>query len=151
MQQTYSCCMSMPPSHHTQCPHQAGVELLDRIRVSSQLREHQLWHAADLLSFDARSGATGRRFSELMAGNALVEASLLLALVQSPSRQLSTLQRRDDGWVCHLTYAQAKRTKRATGQHPDLAAAVLTATIRSLLAPPTAPISSTREIQPCGM
>jgi hypothetical protein len=109
------------------------MEFLHRIEISPQLREHQVWDAARILSFDPSTGKIGRRFSELMACNALVDAALLIAAVQSPPRRVSTLHQTSTGWLCYLKYGSPERIKRVKGEHPDLAAALLVAIIRSLI------------------
>lgn len=113
--------------------HLAETEFLHRVEISPQLREHQVWDAVRILSFDPRGGKTGQRFSELMASDALVDAALLIAASQSPPRRISTLHQTSQGWTCHLKFGGPERVRRVKGEHRDLAAALLIAIIKSLI------------------
>ncbi len=105
--------------------------LLVRIATVRRLREHHVWEAVrllrdgtDLAPFDWPS----RRFRELMAADALVDAIIHLTTSTRAKLCLRTLSHECGIWTCTLRYAP-EGAGRVTfkGRHADLASAILAA------------------------
>ncbi|NOV19073.1 hypothetical protein E5S70_23830 [Ensifer adhaerens] len=105
--------------------------LLLRIAAVRRLREHHVWEAVrlvqdmpDLVAEDWPS----RRFRELMAADALVDAVIQLTTSTKAKLCLRTLSHECSVWTCTLRYAPAG-AGRVTfkARHADLATALLTA------------------------
>ncbi|MFI0847070.1 hypothetical protein [Mesorhizobium sp. IMUNJ 23232] len=104
---------------------------LEGVRV---LREHHLWAAASALPLAVGRGSSGRasrRFAELMAADALLEAVLLLIDLAEPKRSVRGMKCRHGLWICVVDRQPGKAGDRFTAEHTDLAAALLMAFVRS--------------------
>lgn len=103
--------------------------LLLRIAAVRRLREHHVWEAVrllrdrpDLVPDDWPS----RRFRDLMAADALVDAAIHLTTSTEARLCLRTLSHECGVWTCALRYAP-RGAGRVTfkGRHADLASAIL--------------------------
>lgn len=105
--------------------------LLVRIATVRRLREHHVWEAVRLLldrSDLVPDDWPSRRFRDLMAADALVDALIHLTTSTKANLCLRTLSHECGVWTCALRYA-AGGAGRVTfkARHPDLASAILSA------------------------
>ncbi|HEV7309855.1 hypothetical protein [Ensifer sp.] len=116
-------------------PHDALDALLLRLTAVRRLREHHVWEAVRIvreLPGLAEDDWPSRRFSDLMAADALVEAVIHLTSTTQAKLCLRTLGHEFGLWTCALRYqphARGRITFKA--RHADLAAAILGAFLRS--------------------
>lgn len=108
---------------------------LHRLSAARVLREHQLWDAVKLLMGDLRHHQSSRKLSDLMSRNALLDSVFLLVSMQDPPKTVASLRRIENRWICHIGFDAAHGRKRVTGEHEDLAAAILIAIVRSSMQP----------------
>ncbi|QRY67586.1 hypothetical protein JVX98_25020 [Ensifer sp. PDNC004] len=114
---------------------QALDALMLRLTAVRRLREHHVWEAVRVIA-DMPDLAAGewpsRRFRELMAADALVDAVIHLTSATEPKLCLRTLSHEFGLWTCALRY-QPPGAGRITfkARHADLAAAILGAFLRS--------------------
>ncbi|OCO98067.1 hypothetical protein BC374_10525 [Ensifer sp. LC13] len=109
--------------------------LLLRLTAVRRLREHHVWEAVRLVRElpDLVPGEwPSRRFRELMAADALVDAVIHLTSTTEAKLCLRTLSHELGLWTCALRY-QPPGAGRVTfkARHADLAAAILGAFLRS--------------------
>ncbi len=109
--------------------------LLLRLSAVRRLREHHVWEAVRLvreLPGLAPGAFPSRRFRELMAADALVDAAIHLTSSTEAKLCLRTLNHELGLWTCALRY-QPPGAGRVTfkARHADLAAAILGAFLRS--------------------
>lgn len=105
--------------------------LLVRIATVRRLREHHVWEAVRLLldrSDLVPDDWPSRRFRDLMAADALVDAVIHLTMATKAKLCLRTLSHECGVWTCALRYAPGG-TGRVTfkTRHADLASAILSA------------------------
>ncbi|MGF6173681.1 hypothetical protein [Ensifer sp. 4252] len=105
--------------------------LLLRIAAVRRLREHHVWEAVRLLGDRpdlVPEDWPSRRFRELMAADALVDAVIHLTALTEAKLCLRTLSHECGVWTCALRYAPAG-AGRVTfkARHADLASAILSA------------------------
>jgi len=105
------------------------ASLLERIEQTPVLREHHVWEAARCLSIDVRDRRSStRRFAELIAAGAVLDAVMALIAVTEPQRVVSGIRNVEGRWLCTLQVAPT-RTQRAVrtyrAEHQDLPAALL--------------------------
>jgi hypothetical protein len=105
------------------------TSLLDRIEQSPVLREHHVWEAARCLSIDLRDRRSStRRFAELIAAGAVLDAVMVLIALTEPQRIVSGIRNVEGRWSCTLQAAPVP-TQRPVGtsraEHQDLPAALL--------------------------
>lgn len=109
--------------------------LMLRLTAVRRLREHHVWEAVRVIA-DMPDLAVGewpsRRFRELMAADALVDAVIQLTSATEAKLCLRTLNHEFGLWTCALRY-QPPGAGRITfkARHADLAAAILGAFLRS--------------------
>lgn len=106
---------------------------LEGVRV---LREHHVWAAASALPLAVGRGSSGRasrRFAELMAADALLEAVLLLLDLAEPKRSVRSMKCHDGIWACVVERQPGRPGDRFMAEHADVAAAVLIAFVRSCI------------------
>ncbi|MDF8355869.1 hypothetical protein [Ensifer adhaerens] len=109
--------------------------LMLRLTAVRRLREHHVWEAVRVIA-DLPDLAAGewpsRRFRELMAADALVDAVIHLTSATEAKLCLRTLSHEFGLWTCALRY-QPTGAGRITfkARHADLAAAILGAFLRS--------------------
>ncbi|MGF6157118.1 hypothetical protein M2267_002373 [Ensifer sp. KUDG1] len=114
---------------------QALDALILRLTAVRRLREHHVWEAVRVIA-DMPDLAVGewpsRRFRELMAADALVDAVIQLTSATEAKLCLRTLNHEFGLWTCALRY-QPPGAGRITfkARHADLAAAILGAFLRS--------------------
>ncbi|WP_156133929.1 hypothetical protein [Ensifer sp. ZNC0028] len=114
---------------------QALDALMLRLTAVRRLREHHVWEAVRVIA-DMPDLAVGewpsRRFRELMAADALVDAVIQLTSATEAKLCLRTLNHEFGLWTCALRY-QPLGAGRITfkARHADLAAAILGAFLRS--------------------
>lgn len=114
---------------------QALDALMLRLTAVRRLREHHVWEAVRVIA-DMPDLAVGewpsRRFRELMAADALVDAVIQLTSATEAKLCLRTLNHEFGLWTCALRY-QPPGAGRITfkARHADLAAAILGAFLRS--------------------
>lgn len=114
--------------------HEESLEFavfLHRIGAARVLREHQFWDAVRMIRDEARHGETGEQLQELVDELALVDAVLHLGRVMQPPVRIEVIRKLEGGWSCQVTVDGYPR--RFCGQHADLAAALLTALVRSAM------------------
>ncbi|WP_457581345.1 hypothetical protein [Ensifer canadensis] len=105
--------------------------LLLRIVAVRRLREHHVWEAVRLLRDRPElvpEDWPSRRFRELMAADALVDAVIHLTTSTEAKLCLRTLSHECGVWTCALRYAP-EGAGRVTfkARHADLASAILSA------------------------
>ena len=109
--------------------------LILRLTAVRRLREHHVWEAIRVIA-DLPDLAAGewpsRRFRDLMAADALVDAVIQLTSATEAKLCLRTLNYEFGLWTCGLRY-QPPGAGRITfkARHADLAAAILGAFLRS--------------------
>lgn len=109
--------------------------LLLRLSAVRRLREHHVWEAVRVireLPGLAVDEWPSRRFRDLMAADALVDAVIHLSSTTEAKLCLRTLSNELGLWTCALRY-QPPGAGRLTfkARHADLAAAILGAFLRS--------------------
>ncbi|WP_429813236.1 hypothetical protein [Ensifer sp. B1-9] len=109
--------------------------LLRRLMAVRRLREHPVWEAVRLIRDLPGLGVDewpSRRFRDLMAADALVDAVIHLTSTTEAKLCLRTLSHELGLWTCTLRY-QPSGAGRITfkARHADLAAAILGAFLRS--------------------
>ncbi|MGE6782613.1 hypothetical protein ACQKGL_08840 [Ensifer adhaerens] len=109
--------------------------LLLRLTAVRRLREHHVWEAVRVIAElpDLAPGEwPSRRFRDLMAADALVDAAIHLTSATEAKLCLRTLSHEFGLWTCALRY-QPPGAGRITfkARHADLAAAILGAFLRS--------------------
>lgn len=105
--------------------------LLMRVATVRRVREHHVWEAVRLLG-DRADLVPGdwpsRRFRDLMAADALVDAVIHLTTSTEAKLCLRTLSHECGVWTCALRYApQGAGRVTFKGRHADLASAILSA------------------------
>lgn len=105
--------------------------LLLRIAAVRRLREHHVWEAVRLLQDMPELAAEdwpSRRFRELMAADALVDAVIHLTTATEAKLCLRTLSHECGLWTCTLRCAPADAGRLTfKARHADLASAILAA------------------------
>ena len=115
------------------------ASLLERIAQAPALREHHVWEAARCLAIevrDRRAGSSTRRFAELTAADAMLDAVMVLTTMSQPRRFVTSIRNIEGRWLCTVQVApipkqKAIRTFRA--EHADLPAAILMPFLLSFL------------------
>ena len=109
--------------------------LVERIGQTPVLREHHVWEAARCLSIDLRDRRSStRRFAELIAAGALLDAVMLLIALTEPQRLVSGIRNVDGRWLCTLQVAPMPTQRPVSASraaHQDLPAALLTSLLLS--------------------
>lgn len=116
-------------------PDQGGPDalkqLLARIAAVRRLREHHVWEAVRLLRDWPElvpDDWPSRRFRDLMAADALVDAVIHLTTSTEARLCLRTLSHECGVWTCALRYApQGAGRVTFKARHADLASAILSA------------------------
>ena len=91
------------------------TSLLERIEQAPALREHHVWEAARCLSVDLRdprSSSSARRFAELIAAGAMLDAVMLLMAISGPRRFVAEHEKRRRALVLHHSTCRRSRSKR---------------------------------------
>lgn len=115
----------------------AVASLRSRIAAARVLREHLIWEAVRVLPAlsDVRAAqAAFTRFRQMMEGDDLAGAILLLAAMAAPPRELLELTQADGIWSCRMATTVVSRSLRRrihTTHHPDRAACLLAALVAS--------------------
>ncbi|NVD41596.1 hypothetical protein HT585_22265 [Ensifer sp. HO-A22] len=127
---THSCIGAFQGGHAEGGPG-ALRHLLVRIATVRRLREHHVWEAVRLLQDRpdlVPDDWPARRFRDLMAADALVDAVIHLTTATKAKLCLRTLSHECGVWTCTLRYAP-EGPGRVTfkARHADLAAAILSA------------------------
>ncbi|WP_331372214.1 hypothetical protein [Sinorhizobium chiapasense] len=109
-----------------------------RVAAARWLREHHIWETVRLvrdipdLAVSDDAGWPSRRFRELVAASALVDAVIHLTNATTAKLCLRSVSHEQGLWTCSLRYAPSiggRVTFKA--RHPDLAGAILVAFLRS--------------------
>jgi hypothetical protein len=115
------------------------TSLLERIAQALVLREHHVWEAARCLSIDLRdrrASSSTRRFDELIAAGAMLDAVMMLTAMLEPQRFVTSIRNVEGRWLCTVR-VEPVPTQKAVGtfraEHADLPAAILTSFLLSFL------------------
>lgn len=107
--------------------------LVGHLCVADGLHEYHLWAAAKVLAPELRSRKAwaGRRFSDLLAASALIEAVLLLASTVKPAWTIERVRQSGSRWNCSIRCAAGARVRHSRAEHADLATALLLCLLQS--------------------
>ena len=114
----------------------AVASLRSRIAAARVLREHLVWEAVRVLPAlaNVRAHAAFPRFRQIMEGDDLAGAILLLAAMAAPARDLLELTQAGGIWSCRMATTVAPHGRRRrihTAHHPERAACLLAALVAS--------------------
>ena len=90
------------------------ASLLERIAQAPALREHHVWEAARCLSIevrDRRAGSSTRRFAELTAADAMLDAVMMLTAMSKPRRFVTSIRNVEGRWLCTVQVAPTPDAK----------------------------------------